>query len=103
MCRSSATGGFLPGTLDNIEDDDVNRTITSSLQEFLQLTFGWCRSDDLPSLEAIFTLIVESTPAFRRNWYFAEVGLIDHAASNGQSAGATTVPSTAKVAKSPAP
>jgi hypothetical protein len=46
---------------------------------------------------------VESTPAFRRNWYFAEVGLIDHAASNGQSAGATTVPSTAKVAKSPAP
>lgn len=46
---------------------------------------------------------VESIPAFRRNWYFAEVGLIDHAALNGQSAGATTVRSTAKVAKSLAP
>jgi|SRR5580704_3635095 hypothetical protein len=48
---------FSRALLDNIEDDDLNRTITSALQEFLQLTFGWCRSDDLPSLEAIFTLI----------------------------------------------
>src|SRR5947209_18963542 len=48
---------FSRALLDNIEDDDLNRTITAALQEFLQLTFGWCWSDDLPSLEAIFTLI----------------------------------------------
>jgi hypothetical protein len=37
---------------------------------------------------------VERPQAYLRNWYFAEVGLIDHPDSNSQSAGSTTVPAT---------
>lgn len=40
---------------------------------------------------------VERPQAYLRNWYFAEVGLIDHPNSNSQSAGSTTVPATTKV------
>lgn len=46
---------------------------------------------------------VESGPAFRRNWYFAEVGLIDHADPNGPSARAKTVSPTTKASESPPP
>jgi hypothetical protein len=38
-------------------DDPLNQRITEALEEFLRLTFGWQRGDDLPSLESIFTLI----------------------------------------------
>jgi hypothetical protein len=38
---------------------------------------------------AVRAWAAESPPAFRRNWYFAEVGLIDHADPNARSQGAT--------------
>jgi hypothetical protein len=38
---------------------------------------------------AVRAWAVESPPAFRRNWYFAEVGLIDHADPNVRSQNAT--------------
>jgi ApeA N-terminal domain 1 len=38
---------------------------------------------------AVRAWAVESPPAFRRNWYFAEVGLIDHADPNARSQAAT--------------
>lgn len=38
---------------------------------------------------AVRAWAVESPPSFRRNWYFAEVGLIDHADPNAHSQDAT--------------
>jgi hypothetical protein len=45
---------------------------------------------------AVRAWAVERPPAFRRNWYFAEAGLIDHVDPNDRSSGAKAAPSTAK-------
>jgi hypothetical protein len=44
---------------------------------------------------AVRAWAVERPPAFRRNWYFAEAGLIDHVDPNDRSSGAKAAPSTA--------
>jgi ApeA N-terminal domain 1 len=44
---------------------------------------------------AVRTWAVESRQAFRRNWYFAEVGLIDHADPNAHSQAATATDKSA--------
>jgi hypothetical protein len=50
---------------------------------------------------AVRAWAVEQPQAFRRNWYFAEVGLIDHADPSDQSQRAKSVPQSATTPKNP--